>query len=92
MNLPKKTESRTEPKVLTAKNIKKWVKFSFGIGTNLKILNLEPPEPRFVLQNQTSNHPKKTELRTRFVPSLMYRDPPSMLFLQHTIYYIVHIN
>ena len=34
---------------------------------NLKILNLEPPEPRFILQNQTSNppnHPKKTKPRT----------------------------
>ena len=40
---------------------------------NLKILNLEPPEPRFFLQNQTSNppnHPKKTKPQTRFVPSL----------------------
>ena len=34
---------------------------------NLKILNLEPPEPRFILQNLTlnlPNHPKKTEPQT----------------------------
>ena len=29
--------------------------FSFVIGTNLKISNLEPPEPWFILQNRTLN-------------------------------------
>ena len=60
----KKTEPRTKPKVLTTQNIKKWVNFSFDIGTNLKIRNLEPPEYRFLLQNRTSNlpnYPKKTK-------------------------------
>ena len=45
----------------------------FSIGYCNEPENFEPPEPRFVLQNRTSNlpnHPKKTELRTRFVPSL----------------------
>ena len=43
-------------------------------------LKTKPPEPRFVPQNRTSNllnRPKKTEPRTRFVPSLI----PIMGFL-----------
>ena len=49
-------------------------KFNFGIGMNLKISNVEPTEPRFVFQNQTSNLlnlQKKTEPQTRFVPSFI---------------------
>ena len=48
----------------------------------LKIPNIELPEPRFILQNRISNHlnhPKKTESRTKFIPSLIPIEKKSQL-------------